>query len=531
VKNWTLKLAVLAVFSSAISLAQGKFAATTYHYDTFRTGWNSHETLLNPSFQNRRPPEVPDKFGLLAKVVLDDNVYAQPLVMPDVNVIGGPFAGKHDVVYVATENNTVYAIDAHSGQILLTRNFGPPVDHPGSCENNGPHVGIESTPVIDAATGILYFVAYTNIQRPTYRVHAVDIGSLQDRLSPVVVSASHKLTNGSTISFNAVVQRQRPALLLADGNVYAAFGSFCDNRNDANESRGWVLGWQASTLKSLASNYLTNRISSSNKHLSAIWMSGYGPSAVAGHIYFTTGNSNDSYNKPNNLSESVVKVLSNLTKMLDFFTPNNDAALDSRDLDFGSGGVMVIPDQSGKTKQMAVSAGKDGRMFLMNRNHLGGRNTAANQVLGTFQIGACWCGESFYANNVVSSGGTKVGVWPITTSSSANGSLGQPFWSEDLGGNGDGGFFTSVSSNGGSNTMIWAVSRGTMNLFAFQPIPESSTVKTLGQWPAGRWDDPSLKGANSTAVPVVANGHVYVASFKELDIFGFMPPVIITTNN
>ena len=529
--NYAWKLGVLLAVASATSMAQAKFAATTHHYDTFRTGWNSHETLLNPSFQDRRPPEVSDPFGLVAKVAVDDNVYAQPLVVPDVNVSGGLFAGKHDVVYVATENNTVYAIDAQSGQILLTRNFGPPVDRPGSCENNGPHVGIESTPVIDQAAGILYFVAYTNIQRPTYRVHAIDIGSLQDRLSPVVVSASHKLANGGTISFNAVVQRQRPALLLADGNVYAAFGSFCDNRNDAIESRGWLLGWQASTLKPLAANYLTNRISSSNKHLSAIWMSGYGPAAVAGHIYFATGNSNDSYDKANNLSESVVKVLSNLTKLLDFFTPNNDAALDTGDLDFGSGGVMVIPDQTGKTKQMAVSAGKDGRMFLMNRNHLGGRNTTADQVLGTFQIGACWCGESFYQNNVVSSGGTKVGVWPIKTSATTKGSLGQPFWSEDLGGGGDGGFLTSVSSNGNSNTMIWAVSRGTIKLFAFQPIPATSTLKPLGQWPAGRWDDPSLAGANSTAVPVVANGHVYVASFKELDIFGFIPPVFRQTNH
>jgi glucose dehydrogenase len=147
----------------------------------------------------------------------------------------------HNVVYVATEGNTIYAIDASSGQILLNPNFGNPVPLPLGCSNNGPNEGINGTPVIDRETHTMYVIIYTlESGTPVYRIHALDLSTLTDKEWPVVMSASHKLSNNTMFQFSARYQRQRPALLLSKGNAYAGFGSFCDFA--ANVSRGGLLG-------------------------------------------------------------------------------------------------------------------------------------------------------------------------------------------------------------------------------------------------------------------------------------------------
>jgi len=528
--NCTLAVGALIGLVLAQSVLRGqppgKIAVTTYHYDTFRTGWNSHETALSPKSLAPTVVAFP-RFGLLQKVALDDTVYAQPLIVPDVTIAGG----GHDVAYVVTESNTVYAIDANSGAILLQRNLGAAVARPAGCANNGPQVGIESTPVIDLTRRAMYLMSYAmrSDGRPAYLLHAIDLATLADQTPPAVASASHKLVDGSTFTFNASDHRQRAALLLADGNVYAAFASWCDR----TAARGWLLGWRASDLQPLAANILTNRapVSDSNK-LSSIWMSGYGVAAVAGHLYFTTGNSpDDSYNDPNNLSESVVKVASDLTQVLDFFTPSDVGGLNHHDADLASGGVMVVPDQPGSVPHMATAAGKEGWMYLISRDHLGGFSDVTDNIVGEYQIGSCFCGQSYYANNIVTSGGAQVGVWQIYTAPSTG--LTQ-IQSADIDSGPDGGFFTAVSSNGNANAIIWAVSRRHSSaggpeptLYAFQPIPGNPKLRQLFKATAGNWDvpHPAGDGANSNIVPVVANGHVYVASYRELDIFGFGSPV------
>ncbi|HXP87017.1 MAG TPA: DUF5666 domain-containing protein [Bryobacteraceae bacterium] len=512
-----------------------KIAVTTYHYDVMRTGWNSHETVLNPTLQP--PGPVVETFQRLHRVPVDDTVYAQPLIVPDVMAAGG----KHDIAYVVTENNTIYGIDANSGAILLTRNLGQPVPFPQNCYNNGPNVGIESTPVIDPSQNAMYLMAYIMSKgQPTYRLYDVDIATLQDRRSPVVVSASHRLANGNNVNFNAAVQRQRPALLLADGNVYAGFGSFCDR----NVARGWLLGWHAADLSPLPANILTNQ--EPNSTLSAIWMSGYGIAAVAGHLYFTTGNTPDhNYDDKYNLSESVLKVSQDLTQVLGYFTPDNVSELDSGDVfhggdqDLGSGGVMILPDQPGGTPHLAAAAGKEGWMYLLNREEAKVQYPDQSfhtvlPVLGEYPIDSCWCGQSYYLNNIVSSGGSQIGVWQIYTSPAAG--LTQIAASTDFVTGGDPGFFTAVSSNGSSNVIIWAVSRRHTTgggpdptLFAYQPIPGNPQLKQLFKSVAGQWDfhlQNPPDGANSNIVPVVANGHVYVASYREVDIFGFGTSVV-----
>jgi hypothetical protein len=547
--------ALISLFFAVQAFAQGpekksklgnpipKITVTTYHYDTFRTGWNSHEVLLNPSLRPPGPPTTLDHFGLVRRVALDDVVYAQPLIVPDVIIGKGSASEKHDVVYVVTENNSVYAIDANTGAILLIRNLGlAVVAAPHNCANNGPRLGIESTPVIDLAHHAIYLISYSDIRgQPTFRLHAIDLSTLGDQAPPVVVSASHKLVDGSTFPFNAADHRQRAALLFADGNIYAGFASWCDT----TPARGWLLGWRAFDLRPLAANTLTDRQAASSR-LSSIWMAGYGVAAVAGHLYFATGNTPHSpgYDSSSNLSESVVKVSSDLTRVLDFFTPSNVGQLDMQDVDLGSGGVLLLPDQPGPIQHMAAAAGKDGRMFLINREQMGGFSPTADNVLDIKAIGHCWCGQSYYLNNIVSSGGTRIGVWQVNTSPTP--SVTQIHSSIDIGGSGDGGFFTSISSNGNADVIIWAVSRQNSSaagppprLLAFQPIPGTSDLKLLFPsppgnppgFPAGNWDLPPLRNgtlsdADSNIVPVVANGHVYVASNRELDIFGFVPPVI-----
>src|ERR1035441_2664335 len=161
----TTVFTVFLFISAGVLLAAGQTSVTTYHYDNYRTGWNQSETVLTPANVGNR------SFGLLQAVVLDDQVDAQPLVVPGVVITAGNYQGTHDVVYVATEGNTVYAIDVHTGTVLLNPNFGSAVSRPLGCGNNGPRVGINSTPVIDPGSNTLYEMIYTQDKAgPTYRL-------------------------------------------------------------------------------------------------------------------------------------------------------------------------------------------------------------------------------------------------------------------------------------------------------------------------------------------------------------------------
>jgi Bacterial Ig-like domain (group 3) len=529
----TAVLAILVFVSAGALLAAGQTAVTTYHYDNNRTGWNQHETVLTPA------NVATSSFGLLQTVVLDDQVDAQPLVVPGVQITAGQFQGPHDVVYVATEHNTVYAIDVHTGVVLLSPNFGSPVPRPLNCNNNGPNVGINSTPVIDLGSNTLYVMMYTLQPGPAYYLHALDLGSLNDKVAPQLVTASSPLTDGTTFNFNATYQRQRPGLLLANGSVYAGFGSFCDLAPSL--SRGWLLGWTAGSLAPFPSNQLLDQQATSPNtfFLSAIWMSGYGPAADdAGNILFVTGNSDKSgttYDGVTNIQESVVKVSPTLTTVLDLFTPKNQATLDLNDSDFGAGGVLVLPDQPGPTPHLAVAAGKLGNMFLMNEDHLGGYSPTTNNVLGTYGIGPCWCGQSYFVDpvdglgRVVSSGGRVVNVWKVQTSPAV--ALTTVATSPSIGGGQAGGFFTTISSNGNANPIIWAISHPTsatgapISLFAFDP-DSGSPMSVLFQGTAGAWPN---RGGNANLVPVVANGLVFVASNQQLQIFGLSSNTTPTT--
>jgi hypothetical protein len=494
-----------------------KVAVTTYHYDNLRTGWNPNETMLTAA-------KFPSPFGMLASVTLDDQVDAQPLIVPNQTIFDGT---KHDVVYVATASNTVYAIDASTGAILYSRNLGPPVPTPLGCQNNGPNVGITGTPVIDLATQTLYVIAYVNGFPPIYQLHALDLGTLNDSLAPVTVAASHALVDGSTFTFDATYERQRPALIESNGNVYAGFGSFCDF--NANQSRGWLLGWNASTLAPLSSNQLDDRqTNSDNFFLSSIWMSGYGIAGSGTDLYFTTGNSDPgTYDGTTNIQESVVWLKGDLTSLRGIFTPPEVDSLDAADADLGSGGVLLLPSQALSQPHLAVAEGKDGRLFLLQRQKSGGLT-----VVDTQQLSGCLCGPSYFTgpdgvNRIVTSDSATSGflnTWQVNLSPTAHLTLeGSANFPSSLQ---DNGFFTVVSSNGTTegSPIIWAVGRPTdpattyVTLYAFSGTANSDgTITQLFSAPAGTW--PNI-GGNANIVPVAANGKVYVASYQTLTIFG-----------
>jgi hypothetical protein len=305
-----------------------------------------------------------------------------------------------------------------------------------------------------------------------------------------------------------------------------------------------VLGWNAASLTPLASRALLNRDSSSanNYFLSSVWMSGYGIAADgSGSLFFSTGNSDPAgtgYNPPYAIGESVVKLSPDLTTIQSYFTPAGGngadyASLDRSDEDFGSGGVMLLPVQPGANPNIAVAAGKYGAMYLLNSNDLGGYKQGVSpwvdRIFGSYIIGECHCGESYFqaadgVGRVVSSGGNIAIVWKINTA--ANPSLSQVGRSAPISNADNEGFFTTISSNGtlAKSQVIWALGRpmnaspGTVNLYAFDPstVDGSGNMATLFTGAAGTWPAPG----NANLVPTVANGKVYVGSYRQLAIFG-----------
>jgi hypothetical protein len=359
------------------------------------------------------------------------------------------------------------------------------------------------------------------------------------------------LDDGTTIfNFDAHYEMQRPGLLEANGNVYAAFGAYCDGH--ASVSRGMVLGWNAATLTPLpanqrpnASNELVNtQIASQTPpsgkynqyYLSSIWMSGYGvASDASGDLFFSTGNSNGVV--AHNLEESAVRLSPDLTTVKDYFTPFNASALDSQDNDLSGGGVMVVPDQPGIPPRV-VAAGKGGTLYVISRalGAMGGYVPGGPDKPVERTIGKCHCGPSYFVGSdgvgrIVTSGGNNgstsflrtyknTAVFPASyeAQSTAVASSVQ-----------DNSFFTSVSSNGTQvgSAIIWAVGRPTsattpnLTLYAFNATPSSGTFPLLYSGVAGTW---ATLGANANIMPVVANGRVYVASYQTLTIFGLLSP-------
>ena len=503
----------------------------TYHNDNNRSGWFSAETQLTPAIVGSTA------FGLRKVIALDGRIDAEPLFVSGQTIAG---QGVHDVVYVATEANSIYACDAASGAILWHGHFGLPVPdiYKNGDDNVYPMMGILSTPVIDRTAGFMYFVGDSfSGGGDTFRLHAISLSTGLDALPPAIIQFSESLSDGTLWTFNPQYQLQRPALLEANGSIYVAFGSTGDIV--PNISRGTILRFNATTLLPMTGD-LTDRLTipQSNYYLSSIWQSGYGPAADAGgDIFFSTGNSDPntpSYSQAFNRPDSMVRLSSDLLTLKDSFTTYDYFELDGFDGDVGSGGLMLLPDQPGSVPHLAIAGGKDDRAFLMNRDNMGGYTQGGpDNVLQTINMGSCWCGPSYYvgsdgAVHIITGGGNGVTSWKLQTSPTPQ--LVQEASTGSAVVNGlpdNGGVIPVVSSNGtaAGTAIVWFVQRpaassdvnpGTpLTLYAYSATNLSQPlVSILG----GTWTH--ADNSNANIVPTIAKGRVYVASNMQLRIYG-----------
>ncbi len=369
-------LLTAGLISTAVAVLPARADEVTVSQDTYRDGWDQNETTLDPASVNS-----PD-FGQQFATTLDGQVYAQPLIIGD-------------TLIAVTENDKVYGLDRATGAIQWTRDFGPawPASTIG-CSDLTPNIGISGAPVYDPATGYVYVVTKVNdgadAMHPHYYMQAVNPTSGAEKPGFPVAVGGHP-SNDPTATFDPAYQGQRPGLLLLGGVVYAGFGSHCDY---GSSWRGYVAGVSTSGVQTA----LWSDETGAGIKGGGIWASGGGlVSDGAGQIIFATGNGEQSTvpapgpgdRPPGDLAESVVRLHVNADGSLsatDFFCPANAPTLDANDTDFGSGGPMALPDGfGGINRNVLVQMGKDGRLFLLDRDNLGGRQQGpggTDNVLG-----------------------------------------------------------------------------------------------------------------------------------------------------
>ncbi|HKB97232.1 MAG TPA: hypothetical protein VKD23_00460 [Terriglobales bacterium] len=515
-RNLCLTVLVFCIAFLSPSFAQQPF--TTNRTDIGRGGANTHETLLTPSNVNK------NSFGRLFSFPVDYVVMAQPLYVPNVNI---PGQGTHEVVYVVTEMDSVYAIDADTGvqlwQASMLNVGGTTASGVYLPCGSGPgftQEGITSTPVIDLATNTMYLVAKTLLNNKVrHHLHALDIttGSEQPG-SPVLITATSTSNKGHITVFNSLHQKNRPGLLLLNGVLYLGFGSnFC---NDANS--GWVLSYDATSLSQLA---VFN--TSPDYGLTSIWQAGNGLAAdAAGNIFVETGESGaNGFDVPNGgqtYCNSVVKLSPNLT-VTDYFTPWNVAYLNSHDFDLSSTGVLVLPDQSGPYPHEMIAGGKQGVVYVLNRDNMGMFSTNDSQVIQEFALEpgvvsdvllaspAYWNNTVYFAPNA-----SPLMAFPLS-----GGLLGTPVKTS---GKYPGSHSPSISANGNSNGVMWVING---QLSAFDAV-SLKLLYTTGQALNGR---DTLPAVGHFVTQTVANGRVYVGTRNSLEAYGLFHVVSLTGGN
>jgi hypothetical protein len=505
-----LRLCVLLPLLLAGALPAAAAEGTyTYHHDNSRTGWNQNETVLTVA-------NVASKsFGLVGTLPTDSVVYAEPLFVPGVT-IGGV---AHDLVIAVTENDTAYAFDAQSGKELWKHSaLGPhqtaqPISSVNNCPQITPSIGISSTPVVDTTTQSLYFVAKiadASGSQTTYhaQLHSLALTTGAENRPVAQIGGAVKLSNGSTATFGPQWQQQRPGLLLDKGVVYVGFGSSCDE--NAGSVFGWMFAYNATSMKRVALfNTETEYIASNPYYLGSIWQGTYAPAAdEAGNIYFATGNGAFDANVAGgrNYGESVLELTPGLT-VADSFTPYNEASLTQGDEDVGSAGVMLVPQNLTGSSHLAVAGGKNGEIFLMNRDALGGYTAGGPDKVYQEIAGptyALYGGPALYDHTVYYGfNGQPLVAYALTTSP-------QPkLTATSQTASSIGGVIPAVSSNGtnAGTAVLWATSQvGQGSTFSLMAYDATNLGHLLFSGAAGVWN----AQAQNFLTPTIGNGRVFV---------------------
>jgi len=519
-------LTVLLAVAGALRLASGQstppFAGVlTYHNDNLRTGQNLAETILTTANVNS------GQFGLLFTLPVDGEVYAQPLYVPSVAVSD---LGTHNIVIVATENDSVYAFDADSGGSPLWFNNLVPAGGsaiPSSdtgCGDLTPQIGITGTPVIDPANNTMFAVTATKESgNYIHRLHAIDIRSGAEQSgSPVVVQGSLAATGPNStsgqIAVTAFYNNQRPALLLDNGVIYIAFSSHCDS----GLYSGWVLGYNETSLSQVA---LFADESGSNGSDGGIWMSGGGLATdSSGDVYLSTGNGD--YDGVMDLGDSFLRLTpsgSSFTVKTSF-TPYDQLDLSDGDLDLGSGALLLLPDEPSPPTHLALSAGKTGTLCLVNRDSMGGYNgpNGPDNVIQEVSIGGgLFSAPAYFNNNIYL---VPQGGMPEQFSLSGGLLSTNPvaMFAQNFAYNGA---TPSISANGTSNGIVWMIqnfscpkpctNNGDAVLFALDASNIGNELYDSTQSSADAGGP-----FNKFQVPTIANGKVYVGTQTEVDVYG-----------
>jgi hypothetical protein len=503
----------------------------THHYDNSRTGQNLDERILSPGNVDSA------HFGKLFSYPVDGKLYAQPLYVEGVQI---PGLGLRNVVYVATQHDSVYAFDADGrppGQLWHVTFFDPqhavtPVpcaDEPQACAAIGPEIGITGTPVIDASSGTLYVSAFTKeVQSWVHRLHALDITTGAEKFGgPVTIEGSvsgsgYGSLNG-TVPFQPYYQLQRSALLLVNGTVYVGFGSF----GDLGPFHGWLFGYDATSLQQVTVFNTTP-----DGYAGSIWQSGAAPSAdMDGNIFLTTSNGLfDVAWSGRDYGDSFLKLArkGNNLVVLDYFTPFNQSILDPNDFDLGSGGVILLPDQTGAIPHFLVSAGKEGRLYLLNRDNLGHFNDTSDiQAVQSipFAVSSHYSTPAYWQNYLYLVGPLPGFPEIMVQYRLSNGRLSSGPISQTAIQFGYPGGVPVVSASGSSSQgILWIIESGgwllggPAVLHAFDANDISREFYNTAQ--AGSRD--ALGPAVKFTVPTIANGKVYVGTASELDALGLL---------
>ena len=495
----------------------------TYHYDNQRTGQNLNETALTLTNVNST------KFGKLGEFAVDGKVDAQPLYLSNLNTAS---QGKKNVLYVATEHDSVYAFDADSAGAgapiwkvsLLASGESPSDDH--GCFQVTPEIGITSTPVIDRSRGAMYVIAASKNGAGQYfqRIHALDLTTGQELLGgPKTIAATYPGTgagsSGGNVVFDPGQYLERPGLLEINGTIVTTWGSHCDQ----GAYTSWVIAFSAGTL---AQTSVLNLVPNGSD--GGIWMSGTAPAAdSSGNIFFLVGNGTfdttltaQGFPSNKDCGNCFVKLSTGGGLALaDYFTPQNTVAESNADQDLGSGGTLLLPgmkDAGEATRHLALGGGKDSIVYVADRDNMGKFNTNANQIYQQISMpGAVFSAPAYFNGTVyLAAVGDSLKAFPIT-----NAKLASVPASQSTHVFGYPGATPTVSANGASNGIVWAIENSGAILFAYDATDLTKELYDSNQAVNSR---DSFSG-NKFITPVVANGRVYVGTPNSVAVFGLLP--------
>jgi fibronectin type 3 domain-containing protein len=514
-----------SISSSATAYIVNSAGMFTHHNDVSRTGSNTNEKVLTPANVNST------SFGKLLSYQTDGISHASPLYVAGVNI---PGVGLRNVVYVSTEHDSVYAFDADglSASPLWKRSFINPAAgitavpnmDTGECCDIVTEIGITGTPVIDPSTGTLYVVAKTK-ENGSYvqRLHALDITTGAEKLGgPVAIQGTVPGSgNGSAngqLAFDPLRENQRTALLLLNGVVYFGFGS----HGDFQPYHGWVFGYRASNLTQVLAYSTT-----ANAEGGGVWHSGGGLVADAsGNIYFVTGDGKfDANSGGADFGDSFVK-LSPSGTVLDYFTPHDQGTIDINNLDLGAGGLILLPDQPGAHPHLLVSAGKNGSIYLVNRDSFGHYTSASDAnvqtLAGIFPFGTPLPGN--YSSTVYFNGTLYFG--PIADNVQSfrlsNGLLPTTATSRTFAAYAYPGGALAVSANGTTNAILWTTEKRGASPGTLHAYDATNLQAELYNSDQVAVRD-NLDAVAKFAIPLVMNGKVFVASEGRLTVYGLLP--------